>query len=134
MYPKALRLDARLPDSPLQKLTIRFTRTQASLDCFLPGSPSAAPHRIKELLRSRTSLLIYAINPAVLAALFPVGWFLRASGWSNQRDGRDAWPIAALLALVVVVIAFVVRFGYAGVWLRRRHEGNFLSRNGVAPF
>lgn len=37
--------------------------------------------------------------------------------------------MAALLSTILVVIASAVRFGYAGVWLRRRHEGNFLVRN-----
>ena len=128
-HPGALALDARLPGSSLHKVSVTFSGARASLYCFLPEALGAVPHRIKELLRARASSLVFILNPAIWVALFPIGWFLKASGWSVERNGKDAWALAALLAAVLVLLASAVRYGYAGVWLRRRHEGNFLRRN-----
>lgn len=128
-HPGALALDARLRDSSVYRVSVTFSGAKASLYCFLPEPLGAVPHRLKNLLHARSSSLVFVLDPAIWVALFPIGWFLKASGWSFERNGRDAWSFAALFAAAVVLIASAVRFGYAGVWLRRRHEGNFLRRN-----
>lgn len=128
-HPRSVYISGRT-DGLMPMLTLKIDGYRARLSSDRASTLGTVLRELGDLLQSRESLVLTLLHPVVWGGFAVFTYFLQLSGWQlKTRSGEDITWVVPLANVLVATVSLASRKAFAGVVLKRRHEGGFLRRN-----
>lgn len=129
-HPRRVWLVGRQPRDGTS-ITFVVAGSTALLHASYPHEFGTLPRQLLDIVAPTKSHLAEIFDPRLWGALLILGGFMQFMGAEVfDRHNRSMWPALGLIGVGCLALGSAMPFFYTGVWLRRRHEGGAIRRNG----
>lgn len=126
IHPRVLHLTATGPNMPVDRLSISFKGGTAVLHALWPDNIGELRYKLPQILKARVSRLGRVFNYQFWLFAF-VASVVLTTIWQQTPSIRSLVPV--ILTGGLAAVSYALNRGLTGVWLKRRHEGGFFTRN-----